>query len=102
MHSAPTTRPSLLIRLRDPGDERAWFEFVEIYGPLVRRLARSRGFQHADGEDLVQEVFRVVTVAIDRGVYDPGRGSFRGWLFRIARNLAVNALVQRSRHPRGT
>jgi RNA polymerase sigma factor (sigma-70 family) len=79
-----------LIRLRDPADERAWVEFVEVYGPLVRRLARRRGFQHADVEDLVQEVFRVVSGAIERGVYDPSRGSFRGWLFRIARNLAVH------------
>ena len=102
MNTAPTTRPSLLIRLRDPADERAWGEFVEVYCPLVRRLARRRGFQYADAEDLVQEVFRVVTAAIERGAYDPTRGSFRGWLFCIARNLAVNALVERGRQPRGT
>ena len=35
MNEAPTTQPSLLIRLRDQGDERAWAEFTEIYGPAV-------------------------------------------------------------------
>jgi RNA polymerase sigma-70 factor (ECF subfamily) len=88
--------------LRDPADGRAWAEFVDIYGPLVRRLARRRGLQHADVEDLVQEVFRVVSAALERGAYDPARGSFRGRLFRIARNLAVNALVERRRHLEGT
>ena len=39
MSEPPTTRPSLLVRLRDPMDSRAWSEFVEIYGPLIRQLA---------------------------------------------------------------
>ena len=102
MTDAPITRPSLLVRLRDPQDERAWAEFVEIYAPLVHRLARARGLQEADAADLVQEVFRAVASAIDRWDPDSRLGSFRGWLFRIARNLMVNALVARRRHPRGS
>ena len=39
----PTTRRSLVLRLRDPRDEAAWAEFVEIYEPLVYRLARKKG-----------------------------------------------------------
>src|SRR5260370_1423017 len=38
MEQTPTTRPSLLARLRDPRDERAWREFAAIYAPLVYRL----------------------------------------------------------------
>ena len=60
MNEAPTTQPSLLIRLRDQGDDRAWAEFTEIYAPLVNQLARRRGLQDADAQDLVQEVFRAV------------------------------------------
>jgi RNA polymerase sigma-70 factor (ECF subfamily) len=102
MSEPPATRPSLLVRLRDPQDERAWEEFVEIYGPLVHRLARRRGLQDADASDLAQEVFRAVAGAIDRYDPDPAAGSFRGWLFTIARNLLVNLLAARRRLPRGT
>src|SRR5947209_2107367 len=102
MADAPSTRASLLARIRDPKDARAWEEFVEIYAPLVHRLARARGFQEADAADLSQDVFRAVAGAIDRWDPDPRLGSFRAWLFRISRNLMVNALAARRRHPRGS
>ncbi len=101
MTETPTTRPSLLVRLKNPRDERAWGEFLEIYEPLIYRLARKKGLQAADADDLTQEVFRAVAGAIDRWDMDPARGSFRGWLFRIARNLIVNILVARSRRTAG-
>jgi RNA polymerase sigma factor (sigma-70 family) len=102
MNVIPDTRASLLVRLSDPRDEQAWGEFMDIYSPLVRRLARQRGMQDADADDLLQEVFRAVARALERGLYDPRRGSFRGWLFQIARNLMVNFLVSQKRHPQGS
>jgi RNA polymerase sigma-70 factor (ECF subfamily) len=102
MDDTPTTRWSLLVRLRDARDEQAWREFTAIYTPLIQRLARRRGLQDADVADLTQEVFQAVARALERQSFDPARGSFRGWLFRIARNLVVNFLIHQARHPRGS
>ena len=48
MASPPDTRASLIARLAEPADMEAWTEFVEIYLPLLYRLARQKGLQHAD------------------------------------------------------
>lgn len=101
MQEAPKTRPSLLLRMRDTQDARAWGEFVEIYEPLVYRLARRNGFQDADARELTQEVLLAVSKAIGGWDADPARGSFRAWLFRVARNLMINFLAKQRRHPQG-
>ncbi len=102
MSDAPPTRPSLLLRLRDPRDGVAWARFVDVYAPLVYGFGRKHGLQDADAADLTQDVLRAVAASVGRLEYDPERGSFRGWLFTIARNKLRNLLASRQRHVPGT
>ncbi len=97
MTPTPSTRASLLLRLRDPQDHAAWMEFVTLYEPLTYRLLRRNVLQDADARDVMQELFMAVSRSIDR--WDPSkeRGSFRGWLHRVARNLVINWLKYHDR-----
>ena len=97
MPDGPTTNVSLILRLRDPLDEAAWTEFVQIYEPMIYVLVRRKGFQDADAQELTQEVLLVVMRAVKRWEPDPCRGSFRGWLFTITRRLLINFLASPAR-----
>ena len=91
----PETRPSLMLRLRDPLDQQAWTQFVTIYEPLVLRMLRQRGLQEADARDVTQQVIIAVTRAVERWQPDGREASFRRWLFGIARRLALR-FIERS------
>lgn len=65
-------------------------------GELYRFALRQLGDPGA-AEDVVQEVFLRAWRSADR--FDEGRGSLRGWLFAIARNLVVDHARSRAVRP---
>lgn len=111
--NGPETRESLLASLNgtangaggNAGDRTTdrqhdgWDEFTAIYRPLIYRVAVAKGLQHADAEDLTQDVLLVVRRSVNS--YDSTRASFRSWLYAITRNLVVNHLTRR-REPAGS
>jgi RNA polymerase sigma-70 factor (ECF subfamily) len=74
----------LIARLR-AGDEAAFAELVETYGPSLLRLAMTYVPNREVAEDVVQETWMGVLGGIDRF---EGRSSLRTWIFRILTNRA--------------
>ncbi|MBK8976134.1 MAG: sigma-70 family RNA polymerase sigma factor [Planctomycetes bacterium] len=88
-----STHASLLARVAAGSDAPAWTEFADRYRGLIRGFALRRGLQAADAEDFVQDVFLALSSAMRGFEYDPGRGSFRGFL----KTIAARALGKRFR-----
>jgi RNA polymerase sigma factor (sigma-70 family) len=98
MAFTPSTRASLLNRLRNRRDHDAWVEFVELYEPVIQRLLLRHGLQDADAREVMQDVFVAVSRVVDR--WDPARdkGMFRSWLRTVTRNLMISWLRCRDRN----
>ncbi len=96
MTELPQTRQSLLVRLRQKSGD-AWSEFIEVYEQAIYDFSRRRGLQDADAWDVTQDVLAAVEKKVDSWEDDPSKGKFRGWLFRVARNIAVDKVVGQSR-----
>jgi RNA polymerase sigma-70 factor (ECF subfamily) len=81
-------RENEIIARMQAGDTKDFEHLVRCYqGPLFRIVGNL-----LDGsivEDLVQDVFLTAFSQIQG--FDPKRGSFRSWIYRIARNHALNA-----------
>ena len=82
---APLDR-QLLIRI-SRGDEAAFVQLIDLHGESLRRLIGRLTAWHADGDDILQDVF--LTVWQKAGRFD-GRGSVQGWLKKIAANRCRN------------
>ncbi len=95
MHHWPETNESLILRVKDPADAASWSDFLSIYRPVVVRMACGRGLQHADADDLAQQVFLSVAKAIEAWEPDAHQPPFRVWLSRITRDAIVNTLTRR-------
>jgi RNA polymerase sigma-70 factor (ECF subfamily) len=84
--SVPSTQLTLIARLQDPKDERAWKRFESRYRGLVLRFAVRQGLQPTDAEDVAQSVFAALFRTMPSFRLDPEKGRFRNYLFRVVRN----------------
>lgn len=97
MAEFPETVESLILKVRDPSNRQAWERFEHLYRPVIFRIARARGLQHADALDLVQQVLLSVASSIDRYESHSEGVRFRNWLSRVTRNAILKALTRRPR-----
>ncbi len=66
MTEFPDTQSLLLANIQSLENREAWTDFVQIYRPVIYRMARRRGMQDADAQDLSQYVLVRISKAIDR------------------------------------
>ncbi|HXR48120.1 MAG TPA: sigma-70 family RNA polymerase sigma factor [Candidatus Limnocylindrales bacterium] len=85
----------LMLRVKR-GDRAAFAELVEKYKQPVMNLVYRTLHDETEAEDLAQNVFLQVYKSARR--YE-SRARFSTWLFTIARNLCLNEIRRRSRHP---
>lgn len=102
MAPAPSTRSTLLLRVRDQDDATAWQQFVDIYSPLILAYCRKRGLQEADASDVVQDVLQALSDHLPRFQYDRSKGRFRGWLFSVVRSKLSDAMAKKNRQVAGS
>jgi RNA polymerase sigma-70 factor (ECF subfamily) len=86
---------ALMLRVRQ-GDTAAFAELVEKYKQPVTNVAARMLRDPTEAEDLAQNVFVQVYKSAER--YRVA-SKFSTWLFTIVRNLCLNEIRRRSRHP---
>lgn len=88
----PETRASLLVQLQSGEDEAAWREFISLYRPVIYRIARKRGLQDADAQDVTQKILIAVAGSIGRWEKRDENTRFRHWLRVVAKNAILMTL----------
>lgn len=86
---------ALMLRVKQ-GDATAFATLVEKYKQPVMNLAWRTLRDETEAEDLAQNVFVQAWKSAER--YQ-AKAKFSTWLFTIARNLCLNEIRRRTRHP---
>ena len=79
---------ALLRAVCDQRDRRALGALAEHYAPRLKAWLMNRGEQAHTAEDIVQDVFIMIWTKAEQ--FDPDRGSFSTWAYRIARNRWID------------
>jgi RNA polymerase sigma-70 factor, ECF subfamily len=85
------------MRLVVERDEAALTALYDRYAPVVNGLALSILRDPALAEEATHDVF--LRLWLQPTAYDPARGTFAGWLLRVARNRAIDLLRCRREEP---
>lgn len=94
------TRQSLLTRLKDHADHEGWQRFFNLYGGVIHGLALKAGLNATEAEEALQETLVSVAREMPGFRYDSAKGSFKGWLFQIARRRVADQFRKRERQQR--
>lgn len=79
------TRKSLIAKLDNWEDQRAWDDFYQTYWRLIYSVAVKAGLRQDEAFDCVQETILTIAKQSKKQMYDPEQGSFKTWLLNMTR-----------------
>ena len=95
------TRQSLLERLKDWDDSASWKEFFDTYWRLIFAVARRSGLNETEAQDVVQETIIAVARKMPDFHYDPGIGTFKGYLMHLTRSRIADHFRRKTYQTQG-
>ncbi len=75
-----TTRSSVIRAVANTENEAAWQRLFDLYAGFVFSIARSKGLNDSDADDIVQTVFADLARNLPTFEYDRAKGRFRSYL----------------------
>ncbi len=91
------TSETLVEKLKDPSNEKAWDRFYRLYSRVLFQFIRSRGVDHVSAEDILQISMCEIIRYIPSFEYDPKKGKFSSYLFRIVFHV-ISKWVERNKN----
>ena len=83
-----TTRPKMLAGVKE-GDNMSWYQFRDMYRPLIFHCARQCGLPSSYFPELEQNVLVSFFNAVDKFEYDPRKGRFRNYFGTVIHNCII-------------
>ena len=74
------TRSSVIKAVADTKNEASWNRLFDLYAGFVYSIARSKGLNAVDADDIVQIVFSDLARNLPTFKYDREKGRFRSYL----------------------
>ena len=85
-----TTRSSVLKAVADTANEAVWQRLFDLYAGLVFSIARSKGLNEEEADDVVQDVFIRLAEFLPTFEYSRTKGRFRSYLINLVYNLIID------------
>ena len=92
-----TTRPTVLAGLKK-GDNISWYQFRDMYRPLIFHCARQCGIPAADFPELEQNVLVCFFNAVKKFEYDPQKGRFRTYFGTLIHNCILQLRQEKKKN----
>ncbi len=94
------TRITLLQKLQQNQDEKAWEEFVIYYSSFIKMVLIRLGVKDPDLDDILQNILLSAWQYLSTYCYLEGQVKFRTWLSKIIKNKAISFFRKQATHNR--